>query len=419
MNALDLLFHEYRGAPFSVRTPQWQWASVPSRSPAFSLVFRNIHALGKLLSNPTELSLGEAFIQGDLDVEGDLFAAFEMANHVFSKPLKPSVFSMLLIRRTVLAAVEAMALGREHCVRRDRSAISYHYDRPPEFFRSWLGPTMAYSCAYFRDPTADLDTAQADKMELICRKLDLQKSDTFLDIGCGWGSLALHAASRYGAHVRGITLSKKQAQFASAQIAETRMGPNCFVETRDYRDLPQLPYRYDKVASVGMFEHVGRKNLPRYFRIAHEILKPGGLFLNHGIGRTYGSNPARFSFMRQYVFPDGELVPLTEAIQHSEAAGFEVRDVENLREHYAQTLRLWVANLQKSRECVLSQVPEITYRIWLLYMSACSVAFQNGEIAVYQLLLRRPNSSAAGWPSTREHWYKTSNRSTPQITRAA
>ncbi|MGB7171799.1 MAG: cyclopropane-fatty-acyl-phospholipid synthase family protein [Acidobacteriaceae bacterium] len=355
------------------------------------------------------MGLGEAFIHGDVDIEGDLYHAVRMANYVLARVPNRSNWPRLTVQRIFASAAARILLGRLHSRQRDRTAIAYHYDRSSEFFRPWLGNSMVYSCAYFRDASDDLDTAQENKLELICRKLELRSGDLFLDIGCGWGSLVVHAVCQYGANCRGITLSSEQARFAACRISSAKLTPNCFVEVRDYRDLPRLPYRYDKMASVGMFEHVGRNNLRHYFSIAYQLLKPGGLFLNHGIARSELLPSRRDSFIDKYVFPDGDLIPLCETIRYAEESGFEVRDVENLREHYAQTLRLWGRSLQKNAASILADVDEETYRIWLLYMAGCAVAFESGNISVNQVLLRRPACGSASPARTREHWYRNWN----------
>ncbi len=404
------LFRNYHQAPFSIRTPGgWRWNSSPSDTPAFSLSFKTSEALQALLRNPTEVSLGEAFINADIDIEGDFCGALAVAEHIFARPFSLSADAVRTVQRVISGAADWVCRGRQHSRHRDQTAIAYHYDQPAQFFRPWLGPTMVYSCAYFRDANNDLDSAQTNKLDLICRKLGLQPEERFLDIGCGWGSLVLHAASRYGAQARGITISKEQAYIAARRISEAELGKRCFVEVRDYRDTLRLPYRYDKMASVGMFEHVGHKNLGMYFRIAYQLLKPGGSFLNHGIARSYTSPATQDSFIEKYVFPDGELVTLSDAVKCAESAGFEVRDVENLREHYAQTLRLWVQRLQSDAAAVLAKVPEKTYRIWLLYMAGSAAAFQNGDIAINQILLRRSERTRVELPSTRERWYQNWN----------
>lgn len=404
------LFRNYHQAPFSIRTPGgWQWNSSPSATPAFTLDFKTPGALDTLLRNPTDVSLGESFVNGDFDIEGDLCGALGVAEHIFGQPLSLTVEALQVVRKALTEAAGWVRRGQRHSRRRDRASIAFHYDQPAQFFRPWLGPALVYSCAYFRDGNGDLDQAQTNKLDLICRKLGLRPEDRLLDIGCGWGSLVLHAASRYGAQARGITLSKEQAGVAARRISQANLGKRCFVEIRDYRDALKLPYRYDKVASVGMFEHVGRRNLSRYFRIAYDLLTPGGSFLNHGIARAYNFPDRKDSFIERYVFPDGELVPLSETVACAESAGFEVRDVENLREHYAQTLRLWVERLQNSAAAVLANVPEKTYRIWLLYMAGSAAAFQRGDLSINQVLLRRSERTTAALPSTREPWYRNWN----------
>lgn len=406
---LNTLFRDYHAVPFLIQTPNWHWASSPNASPVFTLRFKTTERLESLLGHPAQVALGEAFIRGDIDIEGDIYSAVSMVDDLLGRLPHTSSSPASMAQRVLVSMAAGLLHGRLHSRQRDRAAIAYHYDRPPDFFRPWLGSTMAYSCAYFRDVADDLDTAQTNKLDLICRKLELRSDDSFLDIGCGWGSLVLHAVSRYGATCRGITLSAEQARFAARRISSAKLTPSCFVEVRDYRDLLSLPYRYDKLASVGMFEHVGHRNLPRYFSIAYDLLKPGGLFLNHGIARSEQLPSRRNSFIDRYVFPGGDLVPLCETLRLAERSGFEVRDVENFREHYAQTLRLWVRGLENNAASILADVPEQVYRIWLLYMAGSAVAFERGDISVNQVLLRRPARESPSLPQTREHWYRNWN----------
>ena len=295
--------------------------------------------------------------------------------------------------------------GGRNSRRRDRDSIAYHYDQPVEFFAPWLGPTLAYSCAYFRDPQDPLDLAQQQKLELICRKLRLQPSERFLDIGCGWGSLILHAAARHRVRAHGITLSREQADTVKRRIAQAGLHHACTADLIDYRDLDAATPPFDKIASVGMFEHVGLANLPRYFAIARRLLRPGGVLLNHGIARAALSPIRENSFIERYVFPSGRLVTLTEALGAAQSQGLEVRDVENLREHYELTLRGWVEGLRRNADALRKQVSETTYRIWLLYMAGSAAAFRRGDIAVYQVLLSRPHRGQSRLPLTREDWY--------------
>jgi cyclopropane-fatty-acyl-phospholipid synthase len=360
------------------------------------------------LMRPSETALGEAFISGELDVEGDIFSAFEMAEWLLNR--SPSLRNRIAaeLHRDCFTVLSFLTRGWKHSRKRDADSISHHYDLPVEFYEPWLGPTLVYSSAYFRDAAEGLDTAQTDKLDLICRKLELQPGDRFMDLGCGWGSLAIHAAAHYGAQTRGITVSKNQARVAARRISESHVGDHCFVEYRDYRDAQDLPWRFDKLASIGMFEHVGVSNLPVYFRSAFDLLKPGGLFLNSGIVRAADSPRRKQSFIDEYVFPDGELGTLNETLRAAEEAGFEVRDVETLREHYALTLRRWVENLQRHSSELLETVPERTLRTWLLYMAGSAAAFERADISVCQILLRRRDHRQSAEICTRESWYANS-----------
>jgi cyclopropane-fatty-acyl-phospholipid synthase len=400
------LFRDFHETSFAVRSADgWTWFSSPDKTPECTLIFQNAAAWQALMEDPTERTLGEAYIHGDLDIEGDLFAVFPIVHYILDHPAGSRHHILRALWRGSADFSRLLRYGRRHSEKRDQAAISYHYDLPIDFYRPWLGPTLAYSCAYFREPSESLEMAQTNKLELICRKLALRSEDRFLDIGCGWGSLLLHAASQHGARAYGITLSKEQAAIASSRIAHADLADRCSVELRDYRKMPELPTRFNKIASVGMFEHVGLKNLHDYFTIALRMLDPDGMFLNHGIARSATSPPAKDSFIDKYVFPDGELVPLGQVLETAESVGFEVRDVDNLRSHYERTLRLWVENLQSNARAVLECVSQQTYRIWLLYMAGSADAFRLGNIELYQVLLGRRPSKPFPTLSTREKWY--------------
>jgi cyclopropane-fatty-acyl-phospholipid synthase len=430
----DSLFAGYAGPAFSIRLwDGWQWANTSDAAPRCTVVFNAPHAFENLILRPSEITLGEAFLAGEIDVEGDLFSVFAVTEHIFHCPQGRRRRFLETLSRVAFEIARWWNHGSPHTVESDRSAISRHYDQPVDFFRPWLGDSLVYSCAYFRSPEDDLATAQANKLELVCRKLRLKPSDRFLDIGCGWGSLVLHAASRHHVEAQGITISQEQAAVAAARIRDAEAAPHCNAELLDYRHAPARFLAFDKIASLGMFEHVGMKNLPRYFRTVYDLLRPRGLFLNHGIAKAHIAEPhadqnpdqALFtrsveaflsqipqlrrarnsSFIDKYVFPDGELVTISEATQAAESAGFEVRDVENLREHYELTLRAWVDGLQKNAGQLLKQVSQATYRTWLLYMAGSAAAFHRGDIAVYQTLLSRPEHGVSGLPLTREDWY--------------
>jgi cyclopropane-fatty-acyl-phospholipid synthase len=411
---LDNIFRGYVGPAFTIRFPMWSWRSTDSVRPVFGLVIRSSETFDKLMQ-ASETALGEAFVSGEIDVEGDIFSAFEVAEWLLNRHAGLGSRISAELYRECFTLLSALTRGRKHSRQRDAASISHHYDLPVEFYEPWLGPTLLYSTAYFRNPAKALDAAQMDKLDIICRKLDLQPGDQFMDIGCGWGSLAIHAASAYQAHTRGITVSKTQARVAARRISQAQLGDRCFIEYRDYRDAPNLPWRFDKLASIGMFEHVGVSNLQNYFHVALDLLKPGGLFLNSGIIRSADSPRRKQSFIDHYVFPDGELPTLTEALRAAEDVGFEIRDVESLREHYALTLRRWVENLQQHSSELLQTVSERTLRTWLLYMAGSAAAFERGDISVCQILLRRPNAQHNVALRNRENWYRNSHSATDSV----
>jgi cyclopropane-fatty-acyl-phospholipid synthase len=298
-------------------------------------------------------------------------------------------------------------------VERDRRAVTFHYDVSNDFYRLWLDPRMVYSCAYFASPNDSLADAQRQKLDYLCRKLHLTPGQRLLDIGCGWGGLVLHAAQNFGVRVTGITLSERQAEEGCARIARAGLESRAEIRTCDYRDLAAADDSYDAIVSVGMAEHVGREQLPNYFSAAARLLKPRGVFLNHAIGegivpRTDNSNG---SFIERYVFPDGDIPPLPIMLRAAEAAGFEIRDVENLREHYALTLHHWVRRLEANYSPALDFVSEQTYRIWRLYLAGSAHGFRRGHLAVYQTLLSKlDDTGAASLPLTRRDWYSQSTR---------
>ncbi|HXZ03535.1 MAG TPA: cyclopropane-fatty-acyl-phospholipid synthase family protein, partial [Ktedonobacteraceae bacterium] len=295
--------------------------------------------------------------------------------------------------------------GTRHTKERDRQAVAYHYNRSNDFYALWLDRQMVYSCAYFKTPEDDLDTAQEQKMEYICRKLRLQQGERLLDIGCGWGGLVMYAAQHYGVEAYGITLSEPQVELAQRRIQEAGLSGKCNVEVRDYREVTEAN-SFDKIVSVGMFEHVGESLLPTYFKRAWHLLRPGGVFLNHGIASdSFDAVKAKTSFVNQYVFPDGELLPINCTLRAAETSGFEVRDVESLREHYMLTLRHWVQRLEARAEEVRKLTNDITYRVWRLYMSGSAYGFQTGSNNIYQTLLAKPDRGDSSLPLTRADWY--------------
>lgn len=299
----------------------------------------------------------------------------------------------------------ALKATRQKGFERDRKAIQYHYDVSNDFYRLFLGPTMTYTCAYYRTPEGDLDQAQRDKLDLVCRKLRLRPGDRLLDVGCGWGSLAVWAAEHYGVEAHGVTLSDAQASYAQARIRERGLERVCRVECRDYRDV-QGESLYDKIAAVGIIEHVGVTNYAAYFSQMRALLKPGGLFLNHGITHErYWKWTPQWNFLTRYVFPNGELSHVSHVLSVMEDTDWEIRDVEQLREHYSRTCRQWAERLEENRARALELVPEKTYRIWRLYLSASSVYFAEGSIGLYQVVAARARDEAGMVPTTREDIY--------------
>jgi cyclopropane-fatty-acyl-phospholipid synthase len=388
---------------------------------SYVLAFRTPEAIWSLVLKRDPLQLVEAYFRGDLEIEGDFFAALRIKDHLdaFRLPspefIKAMVGAVKLralnrvaqrsVRRSAFEHVDGAPVQR-HSKAHNRDAIRYHYDVSNDFYALWLGRSMVYSCAYFKSAEQSLDDAQEAKLEHICRKLRLRPQDQFLDVGCGWGALVLHAAKHYGVRAHGITLSSKQLEFARSRIAAEGLSGRVTVEYLDYRDLAGESI-YDKVASVGMFEHVGLRNLPKYFNIIRRVLKPGGLFLNHGITHEREGWQENLStqFINRYVFPDGELDTIGNVQRGMERAGFEIADVEALRPHYALTLRRWVSDLERRHARALEYVDQTTFRVWRLYMSACALEFESGGIGVYQVLAGKRRRAPLDLPLTREHLY--------------
>lgn len=394
----------------------WDGTSWPDDAPRrATLVLKHPGALRAMFLPGHELGLAEAYLYDDFDIVGDIEAVFGLADALATATAgwrKKLVTARELLhlppgpKHPVGRRGPARLSGKRHSIERDRQAISYHYDVSNDFYALWLDRRMVYSCAYFERPDEDLDIAQERKLDYICRKLRLKAGQRLLDIGCGWGGLVMHAAQHYGVDAVGITLSRPQVALANQRIAASGLSDRCRVELRDYRELDE-PEGYDALVSVGMFEHVGAALLPTYFAQAWRLLKPGGVFLNHGIACRAVQPPQHGpSFSDTYVFPDGELTPISTALRAAEGAGFEVRDVESLREHYALTLRHWVRRLETDHDQALKYVDEPTYRVWRLFMSGSAHGFTTGRLNVYQALLVKPDACGrSGLPLTRRDWY--------------
>lgn len=412
---LETLLSDYPKHNFQIRWGDGRaWGS--EHVPQFTLVLKHPEALREILQSPSELTLGEAYIFDDFDIEGDIEAAFDLADYLLESPHTRSLSQRLSLgellqrlparRQARSARPTGILPGTVHSKDRDCQAVRYHYDLPLEFYALWLDRRMVYSCAYFAGgEDVDLDAAQYNKLDYICRKLRLHRGDSLLDLGCGWGGLVIHAALHYGVHALGVTLSARQARVAQRRIREAGVEDRCRIEVCDYRDL-EPGEQYDKLVSVGMFEHVGEALVPEYFGRAWRLLRPGGAFLNHGIAVPANYQRSGPSFIDRYVFPDGELVPLNTSLGAAERSGFEVRDVESLREHYALTLHRWVYRLEAQAEEARRITSETTYRIWRLYMAASAHRFRSARLNVYQMLLAKPVNGKSGMPLSRADWYR-------------
>jgi cyclopropane-fatty-acyl-phospholipid synthase len=389
-----------------------------------TLVLKHPGALGRMLLPGTEVGLAEAYLHNDFDVEGDIEMAFEVGDFLlgrlndWKKKLKLGGLLIMLPERDGRSTMQHAARqllprigGKRHSPERDRRVVTFHYDVSNDFYQLWLDRRLVYSCAYFKSRSDDLDIAQKQKLDYICRKLRLRAGQRLLDIGCGWGALVIHAAKHFGVHADGITLSNAQAEWGHARIAEAGLTNQAKIELRDYREISANGCElYDAIVSVGMAEHVGRERLPEYFAAAHRALKPGGVFLNQAIAENIIARPgsrSNGSFIEQYVFPDGDIPPLPVMLRAAESAHFEIRDVENLREHYARTLRHWLRRLETNHDKALQFVDESTYRVWRLYIAGSAHGFRTGHIAVYQTLLAKLDSSReTKLPLTRDDWYE-------------
>jgi cyclopropane-fatty-acyl-phospholipid synthase len=414
MEIVERLLREYHPRDFAVEF--WdgsQWEPEPGQFCRFTWHLHHPSVLRALLRSDRQAALGEAFIYGDFDISGDILAIFPVAEYLeqthFGAGKKFRIASLVLGLPSKLHGEWARAElhGRTHSPQRDREAVSFHYDLSNEFYQLWLDPQMVYSCAYFRSAEDTLDCAQEQKLDYICRKLRLGAGERLLDIGCGWGGLLIHAARNYGVEAVGITLSQQQLALAERRIVEAGLGSRCRVQLLDYREARRLG-EFDKLVSVGMVEHVGEDALLEYFRCAFELLKPGGVFLNHGIGRAGSrAKPSEQTFTDIYVFPDGEVVPISTTLGSAERAGFEVRDVENLREHYFLTLCRWLRRLEMNQEQGRRLVGELKYRIWRLYLAGSAYYFQSGKLDLYQSLLLKSVRGRSAVPLTREDWYRS------------
>jgi cyclopropane-fatty-acyl-phospholipid synthase len=411
MELAPLVQRVLSGAPISVRAYDGSEAQVPDA--VATLVVQSPNALRRLITAPGELGLGRAYVAGEIDVEGDLFAALaavadldlhvdrqlvtDLAKAVGTEGLKP----------LPAPPEEARLRGIRHSKERDAAAISHHYDVSNDFYRLMLGPTMTYSCAVWETPDVGLDAAQDAKHELVGQKLALRPGMRLLDVGCGWGSMAIHAAKHHDVEVVGVTVSSRQVEAATQRVKEAGLAGQVDIRLQDYRDVDDGPF--DAISSIGMFEHVGRKRLAEYFGHLRDLLRPEGRLLNHGICRPAQKVDAlpvqvprapwrKRTFIDRFVFPDGELHELGSVLSSIHQQGFEVRHVEALREHYGLTLRAWVANLEAHWDEAVEQAGFGRARVWRLYTAASAVGFEQGRIQVHQMLAVKAEDGRSGFP---------------------
>jgi cyclopropane-fatty-acyl-phospholipid synthase len=396
-------------------------------APAFTLVLRDPGLLRQLVLKPNPLLLAQAYFDNLLDVEGDIYEVLSLKHHFEHLQLGWRERIQLWLDAQTLpkplgqtpANIKAghqrtQHFDHQHTHASDQAAIAFHYDVSNEFYGLWLDEARVYSCAYFHSPQDSLDQAQRNKLEHICRKLRLQPGQTLLDIGCGWGALVCWAAKHHGVRAHGITLSQEQLAYAQERIVQEGLQGRVTVALCDYRDLPAQS-RFDRVSSVGMFEHVGLANLPKYHAQVFDLLKPGGLFLNHGITHNEEGwqRNVDTEFINRFVFPDGELDRVSNIALGMERAGFEMLDIEALRPHYAMTLRHWVTRLEAQRDKAVALVGERTYRVWRLYMAACALEFEAGGTGLHQILAAKPDHGAWRVPLTRQDLYDSNALNVP------
>ncbi len=375
----------------------WDGSRLPGGAGA-PVVHVSRRALGQLLHEPNQLGLVRAFVSGELELDGELEPALARRGDFRGLRVRPAGLALAAatavrlggtdaLRPPRVPASEARPRGSKHSLRRDTETVRHHYDVSNAFYARLLGPTLVYSCAYFEDADDSLEAAQERKLERLCRKLRLRAGERLLDLGCGWGSLVLHAAANHGVRAVGVTVSEPQAALARRRVRDAGLQDRVEIRVADYRELDDGPY--DKLASVGMYEHVGAEQLGTYAQTVARLVAPGGLALHHGISSLTSSPAGPKSLIQRYVFPDGELQPLADVVCALQRAGLETRDVESMREHYGLTLRRWLGNLTTERDAVVAEVGEERARVWELYLLGSALAFEDADITIYQVLLTR------------------------------
>ena len=405
----DALVPLLRG-PLPVGLRAWDGSRAgPEEGPI--LVLRSPQALRRLVWSPGELGAAQAYVTGEIDIQGDVAEALDVARAVLAErgvdrlpvaALARTAPRLVALARRVGAlggpleppSSQARLHGRLHSLGRDRSAISHHYDLSNEFYELLLDPHMAYSSAWWSgDPSRtqqSLESAQSAKLDLVCRKLGLYEGSRFLDVGCGWGSLSLYAAEHYGAHVTGVTIAREQKAFIDARVRERGLEDRVEIRLRDYREVTDGPY--DAVASIEMGEHVGQGNYPAYAAVLREAVKPGGYVLVQQMSRR-GQHPGGGPFIESFIAPDMHMRPVGETVELLEAGGLEVRDVHAMREHYVWTVDAWLETYEKNWEAAVDLVGEEVACVWRLYLVGGGQAFRDGRMGVDQILARRPGGA--------------------------
>ena len=400
------LFQSVLGPDAPVRVMAYDGSAAGPPDAGHTLRVNTPRALAYLASAPGSLGLARAYVAGDLEVDGELYAVLnelpEITLHSIPKrqrtQLARALLAIRLRHRAPIPSVEYQPHGRLHSKRRDAKVISHHYDVSNRFYSWVLGPSMAYTCAVFPTENATLEEAQWTKHELVARKIGLRPGMRLLDVGCGWGGMVMHAAAEHGVKALGVTLSRAQAEWAQKEIVERGLTELAEVRHLDYRDVEETGF--DAISSIGLTEHIGGSQLANYFSTLYDKLKPGGRLLNHCITQPVPNGPKRVDpFINRYVFPDGQLHGIGRLITEMNAQGFEIRHEENLREHYAMTLAGWCANLDAHWDEAVREVGEQRARVWRLYMAASRLGFDRNNIQLHQVLgVKLGEHGAAGMP---------------------
>ncbi|HEY4376798.1 MAG TPA: cyclopropane-fatty-acyl-phospholipid synthase family protein [Acidimicrobiales bacterium] len=415
---LEPVLHGLLGPNLPIGVRAWDGSRLGPPDPAVTVVIHSPNALRRMLWAPGELGLARAHVAGDLDIEGDIFGllgvrdAVAAPNEDFEVKFTPKGLRSLAKAAKTLGvlglplpppAEEARHHGRLHSRGRDAASVSHHYDVGNDFYRLVLGPSWTYSCGYWPTAGTTLEEAQAAKYELVCRKLGLEPGMRLLDVGCGWGSMAIHAAQQHGVSVVGVTVSHEQQRKAQERVAELGLEDQVEIRLQDYRDIPDGPF--DAISSIGMFEHVGLERMREYLNTLYGLLTPTGRLLNHAISRPEPSSKPAISprsFIGRYVFPDAALMEVGTVVTAMQAVGFEVRDVQSLREHYARTLRAWVTNLEGAWDQAQRLAGPGRARVWRLYLAGSAIGFEQNRTSIHQVLaVRTPPDGYAHMAPTR------------------